>query len=321
MEGSEGQSLRPGSEGDITVKEKVVINTELPIPLFYRGKVRDTYQLGEYLLIIATDRISAFDVVLPDGIPDKGRVLNQLAAFWFRQTGNIVPNHLVAPVDDVKRLKSYFPDKTDLDRLATINGRAMIVKKVRRLDVECVVRGYISGSAWEEYRKTGTVCGIELPKGLQESQELAGSIFTPTTKADTGHDEPITLEQMKKMVGDAQAEEIKAKSIAVYNYARKYARKKGVIIADTKMEFGIDNGRLILIDELLTPDSSRFWDAGRYESGKSQPSFDKQPVRDWLTASGWNKAPPAPALPPDVIEATSRRYRVAYEMLTGKKLG
>jgi phosphoribosylaminoimidazole-succinocarboxamide synthase len=293
----------------------------LPVPFFYRGKVRDTYQVGAYLLIVATDRLSAFDVVLPDGIPGKGRVLNQLSAFWFRQTEDIVPNHLVAPVDDVKRLRSYFPDKTDLDRLEVLNGRAMIVKKVQRIDVECVVRGYISGSAWEEYRKTGTVCGISLPKGLQESQELPEAIFTPTTKADAGHDEPITLQQMKKMVGDALAEEIKAKSIAVYQYAREHARRKGVIIADTKMEFGRDDGRLILIDELLTPDSSRFWDAGQYEPGKAQPSYDKQPVRDWLTASGWNKTPPAPNLPPDVIAATSRRYREAHEKLTGKKLG
>lgn len=321
MEGQQGQIYRPGSEVNIAMSNDVIIDTNLPIPPFYRGKVRDTYNLGNLLLIVATDRISAFDVVLPCGIPDKGKVLNQLSAFWFNQTSEIVPNHVVEVVDDVRRLSSYFPKATDLNKLSVINGRAMIVKKVQRIDIECVVRGYLSGSAWEEYRKNGTVSGMNLPKGLKESQELPEPLFTPTTKADTGHDEPITFEQMKKLVGEAVAFPMRTVSMGAYSYARGFALGKGIIIADTKMEFGLDNGKLILIDELLTPDSSRFWDASQYEVGKSQPSYDKQPVRDWLTASGWNKEPPAPMLPPDVIEATTRRYREAYEKLTGKKLG
>ena len=285
-----------------------------------QGKVRDSYDLGDRLLIIATDRISAFDVVLPSGIPDKGRVLNQLSAFWFRQTDALVPNHLECAVDDLKQLDAYIPTPREAAYPSYITGRSMIVKKVERIPVECVVRGFIAGSAWTEYQQRATVCGIHLEKGLQQSQELSQPIFTPTTKAESGHDLPLTTDELTGMVGPNIARELEELSIAVYNYARDYAGARGVIIADTKMEFGLENGRLILIDELLTPDSSRFWDASQYQVGQSQASFDKQPVRDWLTDSGWNKEPPAPVLPDDVISSTTRRYVQAYERLTGKKL-
>jgi len=304
----------------MTTNPTTLIKTDLPLPLFIRGKVRDSYDLGNLLLIIATDRISAFDVVLPSGIPDKGRVLNQLSAFWFEKTKNLVPNHLVEVVDNVHSLDPYLPAKSTFSYPPYLAGRSMIVKKVERIPVECVVRGYLTGSAWTEYQEFGTVSGLPLAKGLQESQELPQPLFTPTTKAETGHDLPLTMDEMEGLVGDAIAEEVKEKSLAVYNYAQEYARARGIIIADTKMEFGLDNGKLILIDELLTPDSSRFWDAEQYRVGQSQPSYDKQPVRDWLIQAGWNKEPPAPPLPPEVIEATTKRYREAYEKLTGKKL-
>lgn len=298
----------------------VLINTDLPLPLFIRGKVRDTYDLGNQLLIVATDRISAFDVVLPCGIPGKGRVLNQLSAFWFRKTAGLMPNHLIETVDDVKILDRYLSPSSRFSWPAYLKGRSMVVKKVNRVPVECVVRGCLSGSAWVEYQQSGTVCSLHLSKGLQESQELPEPIFTPTTKADTGHDEPMTMDGVERLVGKTLAEELREKSLAVYVYARQYARDKGIIIADTKMEFGLDGYKLILIDELLTPDSSRFWEAGQYRVGQSQPSYDKQPVRDWLSRSGWNKQPPAPMLPEEVIAATSKRYRAAYERLTGEKL-
>jgi len=304
----------------MTTSQEVLLSTDLPLPLFGRGKVRDTYDLGNLLLIVATDRISAFDSVLPCGIPDKGLVLNQLSAFWFRQTKDLVPNHLIEIVDDLNRLDAYLPEGSDFDSLSYLVGRSMLVKKAERIDIECVVRGYLSGSAWEEYQQNGTVSGKTLARGLAESQELSHPLFTPTTKAETGHDMPITNNEMKQSIGKTLAEEIEQKSLAIYNYARQYAKTRGIIIADTKMEFGLDNGNLILIDELLTPDSSRFWDASQYQAGKSQPSYDKQPVRDWLVQSGWNKEPPAPMLPPNVIEATTMRYREAYERLTGKEL-
>jgi phosphoribosylaminoimidazole-succinocarboxamide synthase len=295
-----------------------ISETQLPLRLFCRGKVRDTYNLDGSLLIISTDRLSAFDVVLPDPIPDKGMVLNQLSRFWFEKTSQVMPNHLIAPVESVDSLKRYFTDKTTPpDYLA---GRSMITIKAERVPVECVVRGYISGSAWAEYKKTGTISGMPAPKNLGESQELPQAIFTPTTKAEAGHDEPLSKKELENLVGKTTAAELEEKSLAVYQYARDYARSRDVIIADTKFEFGFADGRLILIDELLTPDSSRFWDASQYTVGRSQPSFDKQPVRDWLIASGWNKEPPAPKLPPDVIEATTRRYREAYQRLTGKVL-
>jgi len=298
----------------------VLLNTDLPLPLFFRGKVRDSYDLGNQLLIIATDRISAFDVVLPCGIPKKGLVLNQLSTFWFRQTKHLVPNHLVEAVDDIYCLDAYIPEESRFPYPSYLTGRSMIVKKLRRIPIECVVRGYLSGSAWTEYQQYGAISEIALPKGLQESQELPRPLFTPTTKAESGHDQPLTADEMKRLVGEALAGELKEKSLAIYSYAREYARTRGIIIADTKMEFGLDNDKLILIDELLTPDSSRFWDTSQYKVGQSQPSYDKQPVRDWLIQSGWNKEPPAPMLPPEVIEATTRRYQHAYERLTGRKL-
>ena len=298
----------------------VLMTTDLSLPLFIRGKVRDTYDLGTRLLIVATDRISAADVVLPCGIPDKGLVLNQLSSFWFDRTRNIIPNHVIEVVDDIKSLDRYRPKGRRTAYPSYLARRSMIVKKVARIPVECVVRGYLAGSAWAEYQQSGTVCGMPLPEGLKESQKLPRPLFTPTTKAETGHDLPLTMGEMEKLVGQAQAEELKEKSLAIYDYAWEYSLGKGIIIADTKMEFGLDNGRLILIDELLTPDSSRFWDAGQYRVGQSQPSYDKQPVRDWLVQSGWNKEPPAPMLPPEVIAATTQRYREAYERLTGKRL-
>lgn len=298
----------------------VLLETDLPLPLFIRGKVRDTYDLGNQLLIIATDRISAFDSVLPSGIPAKGLVLNQLSVFWFRHTADFMPNHLMESVDDVHCLDSYLPAESRFHYPDYLIGRAMIVKKVKRIPVECVVRGYISGSAWEEYQQRGTIAGNPAPRGLRENQELNQPIFTPTTKAKTGHDEPITIKDLIKLIGLRTAQEIEEKSLAIYNYAREYARSRGIIIADTKFEFGIDSGRLILIDELLTPDSSRFWDANQYKVGQSQLSLDKQPVRDWLVQSGWNKEPPAPVLPSEVIRATSQGYIKAYEKLTGRNL-
>ena len=298
----------------------VLLNSELPLPVFVKGKVRDTYDLGKQLLIVATDRLSAFDVVLPCGIPDKGRVLNQISAYWFNETKNIVPNHVIELVNDPKVLDKYLPVDKRFDYPAYLAGRSMIVKKVKRLSVECVVRGYLAGSAWVEYQHSGTAFGIPLPEGMMESQGLPEPLFTPTTKADTGHDMPLTIEEMGKLIGVTLANNVKEKSLAIYNYARKQAIAKGIIIADTKFEFGLEGDKLIIIDEMLTPDSSRFWDAKLYKPGQSQPSYDKHPVRDWLTWSGCNKEPPAPILPTVVINSTSRIYRTAYERLTGKKL-
>ena len=304
----------------MSINSSVLLNTDLPLPLFFRGKVRDTYDLGNQLLIIATDRISAFDSVLPCGIPNKGWVLNQLSIFWFRQTNNLVSNHLLEPVDDIHCLDTYIPEENRFPYPPYLVGRSMIVKKAKRIPVECVVRGYLAGSAWADYQQGELVSDTALPQGLRHGQELPQPLFTPTTKAETGHDQPISMDEMKKMVGKALADEIREKSLAIYSYAREYAEAKSIIIADTKMEFGLDNGKLILIDELLTPDSSRFWDTELYKVGQPQPSYDKQPVRDWLTDSGWDKEPPAPMLPPEVIEATTERYREAYQRLTGNKL-
>ena len=299
---------------------KMQLTTDLPLPVFVRGKVRDTYDLGKYLLIIATDRLSAFDVVLPCGIPDKGKILNQISAYWFEQTKHIIPNHVVEVVNDVKIIDKYLPANKRFPYPEYLARRSMVVKKLQRLPIECVARGYLAGSAWSEYRETGKLLWANLPKGLKESQALPEPLFTPTTKAETGHDEPITFEGVKKLVGETIAEQIREKTLAIYNFAHKQALAKGIIIADTKLEFGLDKGKLVLIDELLTPDSSRFWDAKLYKVGQSQPSYDKQPVRDWLAKSGWNKEPPAPMLPEEVIESTSRIYRTAYERLTEKKL-
>ncbi len=296
------------------------METNLPLPSFIKGKVRDIYELGEHLLIIATDRISVFDVVLPTGIPDKGKVLNQISAFWFVKTKHIIPNHVVVVVDDVKCLDLYLPTDKRFDYPDSLSGRSMVVKKAERINIEWVLRGYLSGSAWAEYKESGTIQGAPMPPGMQESQELPEVLFTPTTKAEEGHDMPMTMDDVKEMVGEAVTEEMKEKSVAIYTLAREYAGERGIIIPDTKMEFGLDNGRLIIIDELLTPDSSRFWDASRYEIGKSQPNYDKQPVRDWTAATGWNKKYPGPELLPEVVEATTARYHEAYERLTGKEL-
>ena len=299
----------------------VLIDTNLPLPLFRRGKVRDVYGLGDKLLIVSTDRISAFDVILPCGIPDKGKVLNQLSAFWFAETANIIPNHVIKVIDsnvilnEVKNLSNQTEELAD-----SLIGRSMLVAKAERVPVECVVRGYLSGSAWAEYRETGKVGDISLPSGLKESQELSQPIFTPTTKSDTEHDRPLTSQDIKDLGVRDIFEDLKQKSLLIYGYARDYAKTKGVIIADTKFEFGFVDGELSLIDELLTPDSSRFWDIDQYEVGHSQPSFDKQVVRDWLSASGWDKTSPGPMLPPEVIERTSKRYLEVYSRLTGSSL-
>jgi len=304
----------------MTISPSILINADLPLPLFIRGKVRDTYDLGNLLLIVATDRISAFDSVLPCGIPDKGLVLNQLSAFWFEKTKNLVPHHLIEVVDDVHCLDTYILAEDRFPYPSYLAGRSMIVKKVKRIPIECVVRGYLAGSAWAEYQQYGTISGLPPPEGLKQSQELPQLLFTPTTKAETGHDQPLSMDKIKRMVGKALAEEMREKSLAIYSFAQEYAQARGIIIADTKMEFGLDNDKLILIDELLTPDSSRLWDAEQYKVGQSQPSYDKQPVRDWLVQSGWNKEPPAPTLLPEVIEDTTSRYQQAYERITGRKL-
>jgi phosphoribosylaminoimidazole-succinocarboxamide synthase len=298
---------------------EVLLHTKLPLPLFIRGKVRDTYELDGNLLIIATDRISAFDVILPNGIPGKGKVLTLMSAFWFEKTRNIIANHLVEVVVDTADLNSHLPPESRFDVPTNLSRRAMIVNKARRLPIECVVRGYLSGSGWAEYKKTSSICGINLPKGLVENQELPEPVFTPTTKAETGHDLPMTMKDVASIVGQEVAETVKDKSIAIYRLARDYARTRGFIIADTKMEFGLEGNKLMLIDELLTPDSSRFWDIEKYQVGQPQDSYDKQPVRDWLETTGWNKTPPAPELPPDIVASTSERYQTAYERLTGKK--
>jgi phosphoribosylaminoimidazole-succinocarboxamide synthase len=298
----------------------ILLQAELNLPLFIRGKVRDTFELGEYLLIVASDRISAFDVILPAGIPEKGKVLTQLSAFWFEKTCAVIPNHMVEVVSSSTRFSRYLPADSNFKAPQYLNGRSMIVKRAQRLPVECIVRGFLSGSGWTEYKNKGSICGIGLPAGLVESQELPEPIFTPTTKAESGHDMPMTMPQMVAMLGQGIATRIKDASIAIYNFAREYAGNHGFIIADTKMEFGLIDGKLILIDELLTPDSSRFWDISQYQAGRPQDSFDKQPVRDWLERSGWNKEPPAPALPDAVIHQTSLRYQQAFERLSGKKL-
>ena len=300
---------------------EVLLQSDLPIPSFIKGKVRDIYDLGDNLLIIATDRISVFDVILPTGIPDKGKVLNQISAFWFEKTSEIIPNHVVEVVNDVKCLDKYLPPEQRFEYPDYLSGRSMIVRKAERINIEWVLRGYLSGSAWEEYQKSGTVFGQIVPSGMQESQELPEVLFTPTTKAEEGHDMPMTMDEAKNVIGESVTGEMMEKSLTVYNMARDYARERGIIIADTKMEFGLDNGNLIIIDELLTPDSSRFWDVSVYKVGQSQPSYDKQPVRDWTAATGWNKTPPGPELTAEVIEQSSQRYRDAYERLTGKKLG
>ena len=288
--------------------------SQLDLPLIARGKVRDIYDLDDKLLIVATDRLSAFDVILPAGIPDKGLVLTQLSAFWFERTGDIVPNHFIRLVDSTRI------DGVPVELPREMIGREMLVRKAERIDVECVVRGYISGSGWLDYQKAGEISGNKLMEGLDESQELLEPIFTPTTKAHEGHDMPITYKQVVDLAGARAANAMKLRSLAMYRYGRDYARERGIIIADTKFEFGWLDDEIILIDEALTPDSSRFWPEDEYHPGGPQPSFDKQFVRDYLTKIGWNREPPAPELPADVIEGTAEKYREAFKRLTGGEL-
>ena len=291
---------------------EIITETHLP-NLLHRGKVRDTYDLGEgLLLMVATDRISAFDVVLPNGIPDKGMILSRLSSFWFSKTAHLIPNHLVALAEDQT---VHQQELTDIP--LSVIRRAMVVKRAQRIDIECIVRGHIAGSAWAEYQQHGTIFGDRAPSGLQQGDKLDRPLFTPTTKAETGHDTNMTLDEVKSMVGEVRAKELEEKSIAVYEFAREYAARQGIIIADTKMEFGVLGDQLILIDELLTPDSSRFWDAKTYSPGKSQPNFDKQFVRDWLDSTGWDHEPPAPELPQDIVDKTRERYKEAYSRLAG----
>ncbi len=283
------------------------------IPLFKRGKVRDIYDLGESLLMVATDRISAFDLILPNGIPSKGKVLTQISLFWFEQMKGILDNHVItADVEEYPEILSPYRE--------LLRGRSMLVKKAKPMPVECIVRGYLSGSAWSDYKASGKICGITLPEGLLESQKLPEPIFTPSTKAEEGHDINITFEEVVEIVGEKRAAFLREKSIEVYKRASEIAEEKGIIIADTKMEFGVFEDRLILIDELLTPDSSRFWAKGDYSPGRPQESFDKQIVRDYLISLNWDKRPPAPTLPHDIVERTSKRYQEILKILTGKEL-
>ncbi|HLX70686.1 MAG TPA: phosphoribosylaminoimidazolesuccinocarboxamide synthase [Verrucomicrobiae bacterium] len=293
---------------------ETVLQLDLPgIKKVKSGKVREIFDLGDRLLLVASDRISAFDVIMPNGIPNKGAVLTQISFFWFDRFASLVPNHLLAKADEPlpKNLQPF------TDKLAR---RTMIVKKAKPLAIECIVRGYLSGSGWKEYKKSQTVCGIKLPAGLTESAELPEPIFTPSTKAEAGHDENISFEEACKIVGKDLATQASELSLKIYKAGRDYARQRGIIIADTKFEFGLSDGKLILIDEVLTPDSSRFWPADQYQPGKGQPSFDKQFVRDYLETLDWDKTPPGPALPDEVVAKTSAKYLDAYERLTGRKL-
>jgi phosphoribosylaminoimidazole-succinocarboxamide synthase len=292
---------------------KVVLKTEFPdISLVRRGKVRDIYDLGKNLLLIATDRISAFDVVLPNGIPGKGRVLTQISIYWFEQMEDIVSNHIAATViNDFPRELHKYAD--------IIEGRSMLVKKAEPVPVECVVRGYLSGSSWKEYKEKGVFCGIKLPEGLVESSRLDEPIFTPSTKEEQGHDINISFEDVKNIVGDDLAKKLKDTSLKIYSKARDLAGKKGIIIADTKFEFGTYNGELILIDELLTPDSSRFWSMKDYSTGKGQDSYDKQVVRDYLLTLDWDKTYPGPSLPDEIVKKAATRYKEILKILTGQE--
>jgi phosphoribosylaminoimidazole-succinocarboxamide synthase len=291
-----------------------LLSLNLPgIPKVRSGKVREVFDLGDRLLLVATDRISAFDCVMPNGIPRKGEVLTQLSFFWFARFAGLVPNHLLAGPDEPlpPALKPFAP---------VLTRRSMIVRKAAPLAIECVVRGHLAGSGWKEYCERQTVCGVRLPAGLKESSELPEPIFTPATKAETVHDENISFEQAEALVGAGVAAQARDLSLKIYAGARDYARQRGILIADTKFEFGLHEGRLILIDEVLTPDSSRFWPADQYAPGRSQPSFDKQFVRDYLETLDWNKTPPAPALPPEVVARTQAKYLEACERLTGRSL-
>ncbi len=294
---------------------RLVMQTEIPgAPTPKRGKVRDIYDLGDRILLVVTDRISAFDVIMPNGVPDKGVVLNQISLYWFNQVADLIPNHILST--DIDTLPEPFRRAKD-----QLVHRSMIVKKARPLAAECIVRGYLSGSGWNEYKAKGEICGVRPPAGLIESSKLPEPIFTPSTKAEAGHDLNISFEEMKKVLGDAGlAEKVKAASIAIYKRGRDLAEAKGILIADTKFEFGIYDGNLILIDEVMTPDSSRFWPKADYVPGRGQKSFDKQFLRDYLlTLKDWNKTPPGPELPKEIIEKTREKYVEAYEKLTGRK--
>jgi phosphoribosylaminoimidazole-succinocarboxamide synthase len=305
---------RTSHHSGLSVSSFVVTSTALPgLEPSKRGKVRDLYDLGDSLLIVATDRLSAFDVVLPDGIPHKGKVLTQISAFWFTKLARIIPHHMVSV--EISEFPESFRSHPEI-----FAGRSMLVRKTRPLPVECVVRGYLSGSGWAEYRKVGQVCGIRLPGGLRESDRLPEPIFTPTTKAEMGvHDESMTFDDVRTTVGEATAVRLRDVSLALYDEGALFASSRGIIVADTKFEFGIDDqNRLLLIDEVLTPDSSRFWPGNEYKPGGPQPSFDKQFVRDYLQSIRWNKTPPAPTLPEDVIRTTAGKYEEALILLTGR---
>lgn len=290
-----------------------ITEVNLPFKEFKKGKVRDIYEVDDKLLLIVTDRISAFDWVLPEAIPNKGICLTQISAFWFDYFKDIIPNHMISA--DI----TEFP--TELQQyIDQLYGRSMLVKKAEVLPIECIVRGYISGSAWKSYQKDNTVCGMKLPSGMQESEQFDEPLFTPSTKAETGHDENISYEEMEKIIGASDAAKLKELSLKIYKTAAEYARKKGIIIADTKFEFGKIGDQIIIVDELLTPDSSRFWPADEYQPGKGQPSFDKQYVRDYLSTTDWDKNSDPPHLPNEVVSGTEKRYLEAYEKLTGKKL-
>ncbi len=299
-------------EGMDLMSTSIVLQTSVANLPVRRGKVRDIYDLGERLLLVSTDRISAFDWILPSGIPDKGRVLTQISAFWFGLLGE--PNHLITT--DVDQMD--LPPAVDRRPLA---GRTSLVRKTKVLPIECVVRGYLAGSGWKEYRTSGTICGMKLPAGLKESDHLPEPIFTPATKEESGHDENISFTRMVDIVGRATAEELRSRSLSIFNRGSDYARKRGILIADTKFEWGSAAEGIILIDEVLTPDSSRFWPADAYQPGRGQPSFDKQFVRDWLETTQWDKNSPPPALPDEIVVKTRQKYVEAYERLTGKDLG
>ena len=294
--------------------EQGIKTQDLPgIPKVGQGKVRELFEVDGHLLMVATDRISAFDVILPNAIPHKGKVLTQLSAFWFERLAGMVDHHLVSvQVDEFPAPLQPFREE--------LAGRSMLVRKCTPLPIECVVRGYLAGSGWAEYRQSETICGSRLPSGLVESAELPEPIFTPATKATNGHDENISFDRAAQIIGPELAEQVRDLSLRIYNRAREYALEKGIIICDTKFEFGMEGFRLLLIDEVLTPDSSRFWPADEFEPGKSQPSFDKQFIRDYLETLDWDKAPPGPELPSSIVEATSQRYLEAYRLLTGKNL-
>ena len=290
----------------------IVKETDLPLKAFKKGKVRDVYETNDELLLVVTDRISAFDFVLHEPIPNKGICLTQISRFWFDYFKDTIPSHMISTDT------SNFPG--NLSKYAdSLEGRSMLVKKAKVFPVECIVRGYISGSAWKSYQKDGTVCGIKLPEGLKESDKLEEPLFTPSTKADTGHDINISFEEMKKLIDEQDAKKLKELSLKIYKEGAKYALERGIIVADTKFEFGKIGNQIILVDEILTPDSSRFWPADLYQPGKSQPSFDKQYVRDYLTSTGWDKNSDPPNLPYEIIAGTQKKYQEAFEKLTGKK--